>query len=992
MAVAVGDRFVRRHAAARSSTSWTATADLPVDTAVIEDGTGYGTWTSDEISVDTAGKYLCIAGLGRTGGTTTRGSGFTGIVVNGTLEGLPGLAGNYYERNTGTAQDSNGLGAAILDLSASDTVGMSIDAATASEINGAFTVAANDGGGFQLLRLPDGDFCHLERSTALNISNSNIDSTRPWTDSSGTWTKVTWPTETADDGNWHAASSGDVVLPANSKFLVVWTLLCNTAENTRAALVARLNINSTNRQYGSGYMRGSANQDTVAMGVYLHETGGSTETLYVEATQECNDATIGQATVKGALQIIKLNSGAEWIHVDNGTTDTGTSDLASNSTWYGLTLSSTFRAHGASDLSLDDTNDAVQNDSGASMPILAIAWENWDRDANTNTSRKIPTARFNDGSAINYGWHGGYNRGNGTDNVWHSAFCIAALHDLANAADLTVEHQDRSTNSNADMGIYCSSASNRHMLGFQVLDLGTLAASPQNVAIVAASETDTAAALTVTLGPLTQAITAATETSTAAALTVTLGPTTVALVAATETDTAGTLTPTLGPVTVALTAATETDTAATLTPTLGPVTEPIAAASETSTAGTLTPSLVFTLALASATETSTAATLTPSLGPLTQALVAATEAGTAAALTASLGPTTVAIVAATETDTAAALTETLGPLTQAITAATETSTAATLTVDTGSSQDVAIVAATETDTAATFTVTLGSLSQPITAASETNTAGTLAPSLALTQPITAVTEASTAGTLTASLGPLSQSITAASETDTAAALTPTLELTQPITAATETSTPGTLTVAVGPVTVALTAATETSTAGTLTPTLGPVTVALTAATETDTAATLTPTLAYSAELTAATETSTAAALTPTVGPLTQPLTAATETNTAAALTVGFGALTQAIAAATETNTAGTFTASLGLAHPITAATETDTANPLTVTLGPLTVPITGATETSTAAAFQLPPGPLYATVTTARRHATVTNPERHALVTASRRHATVEDI
>lgn len=500
MVTAIGDRFVRRQASARTTISWVTTADLAVDTAVIEDGTGYGTWSSNEIDVDTAGKYLCIAGLGRTGGTTTRGRGFTGIVVNGTLQGRVGLAGNHYERNTGTAQDANGHGFGILDLSASDTVGMSVDSTTVTTDSGEFTTAANDGGGFQLLRLPDGDFCHLERTSGLTIGNSNIDSTRPWLDSSGTWTKVTWPTETADDGNWHAASSGDVTLPANGKFLVVWNVLALTTENTRSALVARLNINSVNRQYSSCYLRGSVSADEgMASGIYLHETGGSTETLYVEATQECNDATIGDATVTGALQIIELNSGAEWIHIDNGTTDTGTSDLASTSTWYTAAMSSTFRSDGNSDLSLDGANNAVQNDSGASMPVLAIGWENWDRDSNTNSTRKIPTARFNDGSAINYGWNGQYSRGNGTDNVWHASFCIASLHDLANGADLSMEHQCRSTAANADMGIYASTASNRHFLGIQVLNLSTIvpAAGGKTVKVYNGATWDSASAIKV---------------------------------------------------------------------------------------------------------------------------------------------------------------------------------------------------------------------------------------------------------------------------------------------------------------------------------------------------------------------------------------------------------------------------------------------------------------------------------------------------------------
>jgi hypothetical protein len=476
MVTTVGQRFVRRQSAARANVSFTTAADLGYDTAVLSEG-GYGTWGSDEVTVDTAGKYLCVHGLGRPRSSgTARSQGYSAIVVNGTLNGIHGLSGSYYQRNTGSALEGGGIGTAILDLASSDAVGSRIAGTTYGSAVGDFDTNANDGSGIQLVKLPDGgDFMELERSTNQSISNSDIDATRPWADSSGTWTKITWPTENSDTGAWHAASSGDVTLPANKKFLICWALLGSTAENTRSALVARLNINSANRQYASQYLKGTANTDGIANGMMLWETGGSSETLYIEATQECNDTAIGTCNITdGSLQVIELNDGAEWIHVDNGTTNTGTTDLAGTSTWYTMVLSSTFRSHGLSDLSLDNANDAVQNDSGASMPCLAITWQNWDRDANTNTTRKIPNVRFNDGAAITYGWGGGYNRGNNTDNVWHSAFTAAALIDLANAADLTVEHQDTSTGSNADMGIYCSGASNRHMLGFQVLDISTL--------------------------------------------------------------------------------------------------------------------------------------------------------------------------------------------------------------------------------------------------------------------------------------------------------------------------------------------------------------------------------------------------------------------------------------------------------------------------------------------------------------------------------------
>ncbi|MDG2112150.1 MAG: hypothetical protein P8N02_06005, partial [Actinomycetota bacterium] len=63
MVTAAGDKFVRRQSAARSNVSNTATADYSFDTAVYSEG-GFGTWGSNEVAVDTVGRYLVIHGTG----------------------------------------------------------------------------------------------------------------------------------------------------------------------------------------------------------------------------------------------------------------------------------------------------------------------------------------------------------------------------------------------------------------------------------------------------------------------------------------------------------------------------------------------------------------------------------------------------------------------------------------------------------------------------------------------------------------------------------------------------------------------------------------------------------------------------------------------------------------------------------------------------------------------------------------------------------------
>ncbi len=477
MAITVGQKFVRRHNAQRTSTANTTAADIDYDTAVFAEG-GY-TWSTPEVTVDTAGKYLIIGDFGEVAFNSTRAVGTLIPVVNATGTEFPvGMATHRYLRNV-TALQGASIGIGILDLAANDDVKIRNPAATLGNIDavGNYGCNAGVGGGVQMVRLPDGDFLHLERTAdAAEVGVSDLNTTRPWLVSSGSWTKLTWPTEVSDDGGWHAASSGDVTLPANSKFLIVWSTSFYTTDASRNCMVTRLSVDGTIRQTGTGFHRDTASQGCPMVGMYLHETGGSAETLFLEGTQESQGADAGTPQfADGALQIMKLGSTVEWIHVDNSTTDSLTTALANTATWYDTPLSSTFRTFTGGDLSLDAGNDAVQNDSGGTMSVLAIGWQRWDRDATGNTSRKNMWSTWdNAGTRIAYGYAGAYSRGTdgGTDDTWQAHFTSAALMDVADTADLTLQVREPSVSANSDMGIYASTS--RHFLGVQVLDLGTL--------------------------------------------------------------------------------------------------------------------------------------------------------------------------------------------------------------------------------------------------------------------------------------------------------------------------------------------------------------------------------------------------------------------------------------------------------------------------------------------------------------------------------------
>ena len=834
-----GDRYVRRQSAARTGVSNTTVADFDYDTEEIAD---FGSWSSAEVTVDNDGKYLVVHGTGEaaTPGSGSRHVGTNSILVNGSSQGIHGLTTHRYVRVSGGADEGVSLGAAILDLTDGDTVGSQIDGTTYADAVGSFDVPADAGGAFQILRLPDGDFLELERTSNQALSQSDINATRPWLDSSGTWTKITWPTENSDDGNWHVASSGDVTLPANGKFIVVYTLQFTNTDTSRSAIVSRLNVGGTNCLYASAYHRNTSAQGCATHAVYFHETGGSTETLYVEATMEAEGTDNGTMNCqRGSLQVLQLNDDAEWIHVDNGATDSQTSDLASDTTWYTTPLSSTVRSDGDSNLSLDSGNNAVQNDSGGSLPVLAVGWLNWDRDSTSSGTRKVPTSRFNDGSAVNQGWGGAFSRGQQSgDDTWHAAYVTVATLDLANGADLTLETRDQASGSNSDMGVYAST--NRHFIGLQVLNLESLVdaagGSPQTVNVGLATETDTAQAVSVSAGAVTATLNQGVETDSSLAVTASAGTVSTAVGISSDTETALAVTPTAGAVTVAVGLASETDSAQAVTPVAGAQTVAVGLASETDSAlGVAVSAGATTKAVGLSTETDTGLETTISAGAVTVAVGLATETDTGLTVTTAVGAQTVAVGIASDTSTALAVTASVGAVSTAVGVGIESDTALTVTPAPGS-VTVAVGLATETDTALTATPTVGAQSVAVGTATETDTAHTTTPAagntnVAATQPAetdSALPVIITAGATTVQVG-------VATETDTATAVAVVATTTVTFGEASETDTALAVTATPGPVTVPVGTAVTTATALPVTASPGATSVQVSIAVETSTA-------------------------------------------------------------------------------------------------------------------------------------------------------------
>jgi len=220
MVTTPGQRFVQRQEAARSSTSNTTAADVTYDTSVLSEG-GYS-WSSPEVTVDTAGKYLAIYDVGQVVLASTRACGTLVPSVNSTNQ-TAYRATHRYLRNSG-GNHGTSFGVCVLDLAASDAVKVrNPGALTPTDAAGNWATNVSHGGALQLVYLGDLDMTEVQRTVdAAEVGNSTINTTRPWLDSSGTWVKITYNSEVVDDGALYGGSGGDVTLAANKKYLIAW--------------------------------------------------------------------------------------------------------------------------------------------------------------------------------------------------------------------------------------------------------------------------------------------------------------------------------------------------------------------------------------------------------------------------------------------------------------------------------------------------------------------------------------------------------------------------------------------------------------------------------------------------------------------------------------------------------------------------------------------------------------------------------------------------
>ncbi len=170
---------------------------------------GY-TYNGPDVEVDTAGKYLFVYDLGQCDLASTRAVGTLVPRLNGTTDQTRFRATHRYLRNSGGLQGAS-IGMCILDLAATDDVRVrNPGAVDQTDAVGNYATNSTVGGGLQLVYLGDGSLTHVERHRTPQRSDLNINATRPWLDSSGTWTKITYNSEVSDDDSLYGGSGGDI--------------------------------------------------------------------------------------------------------------------------------------------------------------------------------------------------------------------------------------------------------------------------------------------------------------------------------------------------------------------------------------------------------------------------------------------------------------------------------------------------------------------------------------------------------------------------------------------------------------------------------------------------------------------------------------------------------------------------------------------------------------------------------------------------------------
>jgi hypothetical protein len=391
-----GNIFTYRQAAAE--TIETTLSNASFDTLVVEES-GYSISGDTDVTLSSAGHYLVLYNMtaGSTGGSNRSEMNFN-LELNGA--DLPyGWSGCYIRRSGGTDECFTS-GGAIIDAPGAGQV-LQVEMQRTDSNTATVDRRANESG-LMILKLDDTwDYARISESGGGQTFYVPSFQT------------ITWDTDDElDTGSFAHTGSGEITLTTSGHYLItVNVFFHDSSASLRENAEMRLTLDDTEIDGSrvAAYIRGSdGTQDmpTYWNGIISPTTGN--QILRVQAAQEGEtntDSNITNIGDKSAISIVKLPDDGDYIRL--GETVGGQSvDTAAVITWDDEPEEDI----GSFSHDTGSNPERINIDKDDDYLILSSFYSN--NRSTTNTARMYPVWSFRkDGSALQYGKYGIYNRG-----------------------------------------------------------------------------------------------------------------------------------------------------------------------------------------------------------------------------------------------------------------------------------------------------------------------------------------------------------------------------------------------------------------------------------------------------------------------------------------------------------------------------------------------------------------------------------------------------
>ena len=425
--MATGDVLVRRLSAGGNSYNSTAFTDVNYSTTVYSDGIYGGSGTA--ISCSEAGHYLVAYQWASQDDNGSNRSETRGRIVVNNSDAFYGDSSGYIRR-TGGVNAWVQAATTILNLSASDTVGVEI-ARTDANTGGGDTMDQAGLSGISIVKLPDtAEFFRARRTTNATL-NSVAGQSPPVSPSSFNFSSIGFTTQDeADAAYTHSTStnSDQIQLDAGT-YIVCYQAEIAGSSSQRRNTIARLTLNGSEvpGSYTTGYVRQTNGVNhPVCSGQMLVEAAAN-DILRLQVAIDSEQSTVTDVVCDAAyITIMKLPTAAGYAMLrQSADHDHNTASFDAISFNTQDALDSTYWGHSGSQLTRQRSTAVVK-------PALIMGGFFHVRDA-VNATRKNPEFQWRiDGTtAAQLGGAVGHNRGDqSTSGTWTGGAAAAWVWDV----------------------------------------------------------------------------------------------------------------------------------------------------------------------------------------------------------------------------------------------------------------------------------------------------------------------------------------------------------------------------------------------------------------------------------------------------------------------------------------------------------------------------------------------------------------------------------